>query len=429
MDHALSRVFGVSRDVPLTYVERPSVDDKFRNNLARDKHIVVYGRSKQGKTCLHKKCLDPDQYIVIQCGANSSVSQIYAAVLKEAGATVTVTKKKATSGGLKLGVEFQASGSIPFVVKGKGTAKGEGEIKAESSEEVKYFEIDPSDPNDLIRILDTMNFRKFIMLEDFHYLSPEVQAQVAIDLKAFHEKSLTCCFIIVGVWLEPNRLVLYNGDLAGRLIPVSADVWTDDELHEVISSGEDLLNISFADEVREEIVQAAQGNVGLLQETCYRVCERNRVFKTQSELREIGSVEGVTVVMKELALEQAGRYQNLFRHIVDSTAETPDAVLRWVAFVLITASPQELISGLTGETILERIRERHPRRRNIGQSELHKALLEIGIIQHRENVQPIILDFDINADILRVADSGFMLYVEAIPEDELLRLLELEPTA
>jgi hypothetical protein len=50
-------VFGVSRELPLTYVEREHVDDKLLDNLTRDKHIIIYGSSKQGKTCLRKALL------------------------------------------------------------------------------------------------------------------------------------------------------------------------------------------------------------------------------------------------------------------------------------------------------------------------------------------------------------------------------------
>src|SRR5262249_24191785 len=102
----LSQVFGVSRNIPLTYVERLTVDGKFRQSLAREKHLVVYGRSKQGKTCLHKHCLAPEQYIVIQYGNATNVAQLYAAILKEAGAAVTLTEKQTTTGTKKLGVEF-----------------------------------------------------------------------------------------------------------------------------------------------------------------------------------------------------------------------------------------------------------------------------------------------------------------------------------
>jgi hypothetical protein len=35
-----SDVFGVSRELPLTYVERPNVDARLLDNLTRDKHVI-----------------------------------------------------------------------------------------------------------------------------------------------------------------------------------------------------------------------------------------------------------------------------------------------------------------------------------------------------------------------------------------------------
>ena len=52
--YQLNDVYGISRDVPLNYVERVEVDKKFVDNLERDKHITIFGSSKQGKTCLRK---------------------------------------------------------------------------------------------------------------------------------------------------------------------------------------------------------------------------------------------------------------------------------------------------------------------------------------------------------------------------------------
>lgn len=84
----LSEVFGISRDIPLTYQSRNYVDDKLVNSLGREKHIVVFGGSKQGKTCLRKRNLKAEDYIVVQCGNATSISQLYASVLKEAGAII-----------------------------------------------------------------------------------------------------------------------------------------------------------------------------------------------------------------------------------------------------------------------------------------------------------------------------------------------------
>ena len=72
----IAHVFGVSRDLPLTYLERPYVDGKFLDNLTRDKHLVVYGGSKQGKTCLRKHCLESDDYIVVQCSNSMQIPHL-----------------------------------------------------------------------------------------------------------------------------------------------------------------------------------------------------------------------------------------------------------------------------------------------------------------------------------------------------------------
>jgi hypothetical protein len=82
--------------------------------------------------------------------------------------------------------------------------------------ESRNFEIDPEDANDVVGALKAARFKKFIIVEDFHYLAEEVQHPLAVDLKVFHENS-NLVFIIVGVWLEADRLSVYNGDLSERI--------------------------------------------------------------------------------------------------------------------------------------------------------------------------------------------------------------------
>lgn len=44
-------------------------------------------------------------------------------------------------------------------------------------------------------------------------------------------------------------LIVYNGDLAGRLTSIPADTWQMHELDEVVRRGQPLLNIFFSDDV------------------------------------------------------------------------------------------------------------------------------------------------------------------------------------
>jgi hypothetical protein len=53
--YTTDEVFGVGRDLPLNYVSRKEVDDRFVGDLSREKNIVIYGSSKQGKTSLRKE--------------------------------------------------------------------------------------------------------------------------------------------------------------------------------------------------------------------------------------------------------------------------------------------------------------------------------------------------------------------------------------
>src|SRR5262249_60264534 len=140
--------------------------------------------------------------------------------------------------------------------------------KSESDAVVtKPLELDSEDVNDIIHAL--ADFNKFIVLEDFHYLPVDTQKDFAVSLKAFHEQS-HLCFIIVGVWLEESRLSVYNGALTGRIVGINADKWSRNELHEVISAGESLLNIKFASSFPEALIDSCFESVYIVQEACYQ---------------------------------------------------------------------------------------------------------------------------------------------------------------
>ncbi len=427
----LPEVFGVSRAIPLTYESRDYVDTKLLSSLYREKHIVVYGGSKQGKTCLRKHTLRPEDYIVVQCANATTISQLYASVLKEAGATIEISEKSTTRGEKKLSVEFKARGSLPLIASAQGTGSGTVGTQNETVSEHKHLEIDPSDPNDVIRVLADMGFERFIVLEDFHYLAEEVQRQVAMDLKAFHEKS-RLSFVVVGVWLESNRLVLYNGDLAGRLIPIDADRWESEDLRAIISNGEALLNIRFTDDVQGAMLNAAQGNVGILQETCYRLCEGQGVTETQRSPTDVGSIAAVQAIVQELAREQAGRYQNFLTQFVEGFSKSELEMYRWLMYVVIDAPASDLRNGLKAFDIYTRMQRVHPYRERLLYNNTLQALRNVGKLQHQKRVQPVILDFDSNENVLRIVDSGFTLFLGAQnPQSlkELIGLGQLPPRA
>lgn len=158
-------VFGMSRDIPLNYQYRDLADTVLIENLTRDKHLVIYGSSKQGKTCLRKHCLDDNDYVVVHCSNKWGLRELHTAILKSAGFEITLANTTSSSGERKI----FAKGSIPFF--GFGAEGGVEKSKStENQNQTAPLELEPEDVNDIIRALQEVGFDRYIVLEDFHYL-------------------------------------------------------------------------------------------------------------------------------------------------------------------------------------------------------------------------------------------------------------------
>jgi hypothetical protein len=301
-------VFGVSRELPLTYVERPSVDAKLLDNLTRDKHVIIYGSSKQGKTCLRKHCLQEDDYIVVQCQNTWDIAKLNEQILKSAGCEVETSHSKSVDGKTKL--QVKAKGGFKFFgVKSEIEGGSEGERGTSETVTQEPLQLDPGDPNDLARALKGIGFSKFVVLEDFHYLPQEVQEQFSFSLKTIHETS-KITFIIVAVWREENRLIVYNGDLAGRVVSVDADSWSASDLMKVFAEGEALLNIEFPAAFKAELIQRSLNSVYILQNCCYKACRESGIVETQEQRRTLPADLNAEKLVAEVIHEQGARYSS-----------------------------------------------------------------------------------------------------------------------
>ena len=279
-------IFGISRDLPLNYIERTYVDDIFLKNLVRRQHLVIYGSSKQGKTSLIKHCLDTSDYIFVYCSNKWTLNNLYEVILKQAGFELTGTNTISTSGQQKILAKLKAGVQ-------------EGEIEQESLTKAPLELDSPLDTNDIIASLNAINFTKFIVLEDFHYLPVDTQKDFAVGLKAFHEKS-KLSFIIIGVWLEKNKFSEYNRDLTGRILSINADKWEIEELKKVISHGEALLNIYFTEKFKKYLLILCHGSVYIIQETCRQCCINDNIYSTQEKYKEVGSTAICSEIIREL---------------------------------------------------------------------------------------------------------------------------------
>lgn len=421
---SLPDVYGTHREIPRTYVERKGVDDVFVDALSRKRHITIYGSSKQGKTCLRKHCLREDDYVDVICNNKWTLAHINQAILKKIGYTVEQGKSKSIEGNYKLGLKVTGEVSIPHLQKAgiEFTAEKGGKETASSTTQVK-FEIDAGDANDVIAALKAINFKKFIILDDFHYLPIETQQDFAVALKAFHEMS-DLTFIVVGVWKEENRLSLYNGDLTGRTIAVDADRWTREELERVILCGQKPLNITWDRSFVDTLLDRASESIYIVQEVCYRACERAKVFETQRLNHTIGAGFDVSQMIKDVVDEDGGRYRDVLHSFADGFQDTNYDMYRWVLYPVLTASAEDLDIGLRYKFIRERIDEKHPSA-PVNAGNISQALKSVQNLQIKKAMKPFLFDYDSTNLRLRVVDRRFLLWLLNQDRNELLDAIDL----
>lgn len=423
-------VFGITRELPLNYVVRRSADERLVENLTRDKHLVIYGSSKQGKTSLRKHCLKDEDYIVVQCSNTWKVEDVNANILKRAGFELSLSSTTTTSGKNKisatLGSSLAAGFSAIFKSSLKTEVKGEHEAENEVEEEFKPLDLDPSDVNDVIDALKSIQFNRFIVLEDFHYLPRETQIDFAVALKAFHEKS-SFVFLIVGVWLEENRLIVYNGDLSGRVVSIDADRWAPEELRSVIDLGAKLLNVEFDEHFKQQLIHEAKESVFIVQEVCNRVCVEEAVHQTREDCPLLARNTDVKKLVEGVVNQQSGRYNSFITQFAGGFQKTELEMHKWLLYPILTGSSDELESGYKWTPLKEILIAHHPAGNNLNPGNLTQALQSTASLQVTKNIKPIILDWDETNRRLTVVDRGFPIWLEYQDRNALLDEVGLPP--
>lgn len=412
-------VFGIGRELPLNYVERAKVDKVFVDSLTRDKHLVIYGSSKQGKTSLRKNWLKDDDHIVVSCTNTMTVSDLNGSILKKAGYKVEQAESRTIGGQWKATAEFKGKGKVPFVAEAEGGLTGEYGRSNESEVTKARLELDLADVNDIIAALEEIEFTQYVVLEDFHYLPVETQQNFAFSLKSYHENS-KICFIVIGVWREKNRLVYYNGDLTSRVVAIDADEWSNAELREVIAAGEALLHVTFEPKFIDDVLKNAFDAVYLVQEACHKACELGGAFQTSEDNVQVGDNLDARAIIADIVSEQAGRYSAFITNFAEGFQKTELEMYKWLIYAVMSLEASRLEVGLRRADIAAAIKQHHPEGDGLNEGNITQALQNTASLQVLKNVRPIILDYDQTTRVLNVVDRSFLIWLAYQDKDALL---------
>lgn len=411
-------VYGVSRwGVPSTYLSRAQVDDRFLNEIMRDQHIVIYGSSKQGKSSLLRTCLRDEDYISVHCSNDWTKEKLYGSILKEIGIDLTESSSITQGSAREHSGNLGGEGKLPWLAKISAGLSSKWSHNSNTTLNSRSIPLDLNSGSDIIRILEDLGFDKFIVVEDFHYLSTQVQRSFASDLKAFYERA-TSSFIIVGVWLEANRLIVYNGDLASRITSIPADTWTLDEMAKVIRSGEPHMNARFAPAVVNALTERAQFNIGTLQEAVRQMFLTRSIYNTPEVTATFDEVPEVEAAYAYVAEQLASRYANVIKKFSEGLRDQALHMYKWVMHAVIYASAEERRAGLKTMDIVRHVQTYHPRGARVFQNSIISALTNVAKVQSHADITPIVFDYDDTHTRLSVVDNGFLVYLDSTVVNE-----------
>ncbi|MGD1861500.1 MAG: hypothetical protein ACFB0E_16215 [Leptolyngbyaceae cyanobacterium] len=402
----LGEVFGIAASVPMyTYVDRAGLDKRFTYLIEQDRHIVIHGASKQGKTILRKKNLPDNKSIVVQCGANSGRDRIYLEILRQLGSQIPTEVSK----NLTLGAELQSQASnqlkLPLVASGEAGVQASGSVERESGTSLTPVGIDPGSLGYVAQEIKQSG--KKVVIEDFHYLSEQEKINLAFDLKAFWDSKVF--FIVIGIWADQNLLTYYNGDLSGRVEEIDIR-WNTEELEQVLQQGSRALNISFDLVIKAEIIDDANQNVGLLQRLAEKYCYEAGIYESGWRTKALNDKNALVKARSSICSEEAVRYR-LFDDVVSrglrDSGESELKVYQRVVRVCAEASNQDLRDGISRADLLTRIQVYEPR---VRLSDLSAALNKIDKLQAVRSISPLILSYNPNTQKIQLVDREFLFY-------------------
>ncbi len=392
---------GVASNTP-AYVDRGDLDLVFSRALDSKRHVSIHGGSKQGKTWLRQKGLQPKASILVQCTTTSKASTVLEEALSQIGVTVKFSKsgKDSVTGSIASSVDAEAGNSLFAKIKASLSASV---TEVEERETLEHF-LGQTVAN-LQWVATAVKFSgKRLVLEDFHYL-PEIQQEVfASWMKALGEYGVHV--VIVGVWPRDHQMTYFNGDLDGRVDDIHL-TWSDDDLKRVLVAGTAALKVKLTDSLVAALVQDSYGNVGLIQRLAERLCHAAKIDEhTDWVTLDLGPE--LAEARRVVADQMRGRFEKFASNFVRGMRRMPEGLVVYLHLLrAFTAADDAVLlhQGFDTRALLSEFGDQ-----NIRQSDLTQALDRVQALQVKIKVSPPVLAYEAASRRVVLLDRAFLFF-------------------
>lgn len=128
------------------------------------------------------------------------------------------------------------------------------------------------------------------ILEDFHKIKEDEKAKTSQLMKVFMDMSLhydEVKIIAIGALGTGRQVIEYDKEMNNRVSEIFVPYMKDEEISNIISTGEKLLNLKFSKDVKEKIIKFSCGLPSICHQLCLNICFNMRILKSQKFLKAI----------------------------------------------------------------------------------------------------------------------------------------------
>lgn len=259
-----TEVFTPKGEPSITYVNDHLIDKGKRlvQDLSAGPCVVsLSGPSKSGKTVFIEKTLGRDHLIKINGAGVKSADALWLKVFAVIGTPIKVVETTEKNNTSTFGAKVE--GGVPLLAKGEVSVTGAwGSKNAEAAETaVDYV---------ALLVKDLGNTDYIVFIDDFHYIDPEVQQEIATQIKEGIEGKVQ--FVCASVPYRSDDVLLANADLRGRAYKVDFEYWAHSELTKIAYIGFAAMNLKVSPAIIDALASEAAGSPQLMQTLCLNLC-------------------------------------------------------------------------------------------------------------------------------------------------------------
>lgn len=245
MDKRFSEVFKPGTYPEMTYVSRESkgtkytYEERLQQSLAIDGYLTyIVGPSKIGKTVLCEKVIGAANMVCMSGNDFSKEKDFWSGI------------------GKKVGISMEAA------VSEESAAFSETEQK--SITVTKNYFVTKDKVIDYFKKND-----KVLILDDFHYAPPEIQYDIACQLKEVIRMGFKA--VVVSLPYRSDDAIRLNPDLTGRILVIEIEPWKTEELEEIAKKGFGKLQIQVGQSLIARMAKESIHSPQLMQSICLNI--------------------------------------------------------------------------------------------------------------------------------------------------------------